>query len=301
MKVTDFLDRSAALFPERDIVHDGTSGMTYRDFARVTHQIANALHAEGIGTGCRVAVYSPNHALGFAAKFGIIRSGAAFIPLNFRNSAHENAELLNTLEVDWLIYHSAFAEDVQTLRKGCPRVRGYVCIDAPEHNAPMLAQWIEGMPDEAPDHLVQPQDPYAIYTTSGTTGRPKGVFISHLTFEAMTASFASFMRFDHPPVHLVAAPLTHTAGAYAAILLGAGAGVTNIILPSAKPSLILEWIERYKVSTLFLPPTLIYMLLSDPAIGKHDYSSLKYFVYGAASGTYSSSSTDKPKLRCLSP
>ncbi|WP_326537426.1 class I adenylate-forming enzyme family protein [Pseudorhodoferax sp.] len=280
MRITDFLDRGASLFPDRDVVHDGQSGMSYRDFSLLTHRIANALRAAGVQPGERVALYSPNHPLAYAAHFGIVRAGAVSVPLNARNTVHENAEVVAMLDADFLLFHSSFADQAAHFRGVCPRLRGMVCIDAVRPDAPGLLDWCAGQPDASPDLPYRSDDVYAMYTTSGTTGKPKGVMLTHQNFECMVAAFQCAMRFDGPPVHLVVAPLTHAAGMYAGAMLSLGG--TNVILPDQKPALILEWIERHRVSTLFLPPTLIYMLLADPALRRHDYSTLRYFAYGAA-------------------
>ena len=141
-------------------------------------------------------------------------------------------------------------------------------------------RWIEGKSSVFPEVRRLGDDVFAMLTTSGTTGRPKGVMLTHANFECMIASFNADMHFDAPPVHLVAAPLTHAAGMFASSMLAAG--VTQLMLPKPDPGLILEWIERFEVTTLFLPPTLIYMLLAHPDVRRHDYRSLRYFVYGAA-------------------
>jgi acyl-CoA synthetase (AMP-forming)/AMP-acid ligase II len=88
------------------------------------------------------------------------------------------------------------------------------------------------------------------------------------------------MQFEGPPVHLVVAPLTHAAGVTHWAFLSRG--VTNVLAPSADARIVLEAIERHRASFLFLPPTVIYMLLAHPDLRRFDYSSLRYFIYGAA-------------------
>lgn len=280
MRVTDFLDRGAERFPERHVVHDGEQGITYRDFTDMTHRIANAILAASLGAGTRIAIYSPNHALGFAAIFGVARSGAAYIPLNVRNSADENVAVLDMLEADWIFFHSSLGGDVVRFRNECPRLRGAVCLDTLSEVGHRLEDWIQGQPDKAPDVCGAVDDVYAVFTTSGTTGKPKGVMLTHRNFECMAASFNSSLRFDGPPAHLVVAPLTHVAGVYAVSMLAAGG--THYILPMPTPASILQWIERYRISTLFLPPTLIYMMLTHAEVRQYNYSSLRYLCYGGA-------------------
>ena len=280
MQVIDFLDKGAARYPDRHLVHDGVSGITYREAQLLTYRIANAIQAAGMGPDSKIAFLTPNHPLSFIAQYGAIRAGAAWLPLNTRNSIDENTDILNVLDAEWMLFHSAYSDDIARVREQCPGIKEYVCIDAANPHGPNLLEWIAEQPERAPEVVRGRDDIFALLTTSGTTGRPKGVMATQLNYESTMASFNATMSFAEPPVHLVAAPLTHAAGLFAATMLAQGG--TQLILPRADPALILEWIEKFKVSAMFLPPTLIYMLLSHPDIRKYDYSSMRYFVYGAA-------------------
>jgi acyl-CoA synthetase (AMP-forming)/AMP-acid ligase II len=99
------------------------------------------------------------------------------------------------------------------------------------------------------------------------------------SWEAMTLGCQILMRAEQP-VHLVAAPMTHAAGGSA--LAYAPLGMTNVMLPGFEPKLVMEAIERHRVTHLFLPPTAIYRLLAHPDVRRHDYSSLRYFTYSSA-------------------
>jgi acyl-CoA synthetase (AMP-forming)/AMP-acid ligase II len=117
-------------------------------------------------------------------------------------------------------------------------------------------------------------------TTSGTTGRPKGVMLTNENWEAMVAAYQIVMRHEEPPVHIVAAPLTHAAGYLAGTMLPVGG--TNVIVPRPDPLLILQAIHRHRGTTLFLPPTVIYSMLAHPQLREYDCSSLRFFLYGGA-------------------
>ena len=103
---------------------------------------------------------------------------------------------------------------------------------------------------------------------------------THRVFATMTASYFLAMPARGPQTHLVAAPLTHAAGVFALMLSAVGA--TNVILSQADPLTIMEAIQRERVTRLFLPPTVIYMMLAHPRVREFDYSSLEHFVYAAA-------------------
>jgi acyl-CoA synthetase (AMP-forming)/AMP-acid ligase II len=116
--------------------------------------------------------------------------------------------------------------------------------------------------------------------TGGTTGRPKGVMLSNRNVETFCATTLALMPHDEPPVYLAAAPLTHAAGILCFPFMALGA--TVVVHTKVDPGEILATIERQRVTTLFLPPTAIYMLLARPEVRERDYSSLRYFIYGAA-------------------
>lgn len=103
---------------------------------------------------------------------------------------------------------------------------------------------------------------------------------SDLTWEALIANMRIAMPPKKSPVHLLVAPMTHGAGVVGLCLLPQGA--TQVIMPKFDARSVLENIEKHRVTHIFLPPTAIYMLLADPAIGKFDYSSLQYFIYAGA-------------------
>ena len=89
MRLIDYFDRGADLHPGRDCLHDGARGWTYRDVRATTHRVANGLLAAGLKTGDKVAVYSPNHAMAYAALLGIQRAGIVERRLHDRkNAAH---------------------------------------------------------------------------------------------------------------------------------------------------------------------------------------------------------------------
>ena len=117
-------------------------------------------------------------------------------------------------------------------------------------------------------------------SSGGTTGRPKGVQITNRNIETMNSIFWACMPVKSPPVHLMVAPMTHAAGVCSFPLLPYGG--TNIFMGTADPGAILAAIETHKVTHIYVPPTLIYMLLAHPDVAKHDYSSLQHMVYASA-------------------
>ena len=275
MRLIDYFDRGADLFAERDCLHDGTRGWTYRSVRETTHRVANGLLAAGLGHGGKVAVYSPNHAMAYAALLGIQRAGLIWAPVNARNALEENLYILDNTDVSFLFYHSSFAASLPRIREACPRIRNVICLDGPE-----FEEWLARFDGRAPDLGDAPDDVAILISSGGTTGRPKGVQITNRVIETMNSIFWSCMPLDRPPVHLMVAPMTHAAGVCSFPMLPFGG--TNIFMGTADPGAILAAIEKHRVTHIYMPPTLIYILLAHPDIGRYDYSSLRNLVYASA-------------------
>ena len=280
MRLIDFFDRGVSLDPQRICLKDASVSRTYGDVQKRSYRIANALIAQGLRPERMAAVYSPNCAVAFECVIGILRAGGVWVPINARNVVPENAYILDNCDVEVLFYHSEFEANVAEFRRQCPKIRSYVCIDAEGADAPYLESWIGDAPATDPDVPARRDTLVSIFSSGGTTGRPKGVMWDNLVWETMIANFYVSMPCRKPPVHLVVAPMTHAAGGVGIMLMAAGA--TQVILPHFDAKALMEAIEREKVTHMFLPPTAIYVLLAHPDLRKHDYSSLEYFIYAAA-------------------
>ena len=281
MNYIDFFDHGARHFSQRTCLLDNEHTLSYSDTQAYTHRVALALQSKNIGSGSKVAVYSPNHALAFVATLSIFRAGAVQVPINAKGAVEENSYILNNTEVEWLFYHSCFEQQVAEIRKNVPGLRGCICVDQASDNNPQLATWCQ--PFEGMQATPLPEEPSRLTilsATGGTTGKPKGVGITNRALETLVACSLVSMPNDQPPVHLCVAPLTHAAGAIAFPLFTQGA--TQILMSEADPEAIMQRIEKHKITHLFLPPTVIYMMLSHPNVRDYDYSSLKYFIYAAS-------------------
>ena len=280
MNIIDFFDHGAALFPQRCCLTDDTQSLTYKETQTLTHRIALALQAHGVGDGSKVALLSPNTANIMLAKLGLYRSGAGAIPLNVRNKPEENIEYARQVGADWLFYHSSFDEQASAMRSALPGMKGAVCIDKALEHSPFLLDWCAEYQGNAA-FLAEDPDRIAMFgSTGGTTGTPKAVCATDRVFETMIACFLHAMPCDEPPVHLLVAPVTHAAGVFSYPLFPLGA--TQVMMSDVDPEKIMQTIEKRRVTHLFLPPTIIYMMLAHPKVRDYDYSSLKYFLYAAA-------------------
>ncbi len=280
MHLHDFLDRAAEATPDAVAIHYEGVDTTYRELADASSRLAATLVAQGLEAGARVAAVMPNHPAFFTCHFGVHRTPYIWLALNPRSALDEIIDTLVDFEAEWLFTHSDFAAHWPAIRDRVPRLKGCVSVDAAFDGVVDLASWTASGPATPPEFVINPQDCVALRTTGGSTGKPKGVMRTSLSYSLILADYFMALPFRARPVNLVLTPLSHASGEVAMPVFPAGG--TQVILNSTKPSDILDAIQRHKVTMLFVPPTLVYTLLTHPDIGKYDLGSLEYVVYGSA-------------------
>ncbi|TGN98888.1 AMP-binding protein [Burkholderia sp. USMB20] len=281
MAIIDFYDRGWRINPDGIAYIQDERSYTFQEIGELSCRIANGLLAAGFAKEAKAAVWADNDVTGWSCALGMWRAGLAYIPVNGRNAPAENQYVLDAFDCEVLFFHHAFAAAIDALRPSLPKVRLWVCIDADLPWAPSLATWSEGRPATPPVVDYGMDDVITLSATGGTTGLPKGVMNTHRSFQTYFANFMIAMSYGaERPVNLAAAPMTHTAGMMS--LPCTARGGTVVVLPKPDPALLLGAIVKHRVTEFFLPPTVIYRLLDIPGIDKVDFSSLRYFLYGAA-------------------
>jgi len=211
--------------------------------------------------------------------FGIARAGAVWCPVNPRNEAAENRELLDLFDCSCLIFQAAFAPLVARIAPDLPKVAVLVCLDEEVPGAVQFSDWVDGLGAEP--WQAEPADDIAMIAgTGGTTGKPKGVMLTGHNIETMTALTLMSYPFDGRPAYLALAPLTHAAGVLCFPIMTLGGEI--VVMPAPDLAGFLDLIGRHRITHTFLPPTLIYLLLDHPALAAANLTSLQCLWYGAA-------------------
>jgi fatty-acyl-CoA synthase len=285
MRAIDYFDKAAESFPDRIALIDGDTRLTYHELRDASERVARALCAAGLQAEERVAIFSPNDARVLACMVAIMRSGGTWVPINHRNANDANIQFMNYAETKWLFYHSSFREQALEMQSRVPALQHLICIDAADGGNPSLAQFMErGAKTEIPDWADPRGNPgrlVGLVPTGGTTGPAKGVRVTSDSWGAFIETAAHYWQIEEgPPVCLSTAPLSHAAGviAYALFTLGA----TNVVMPRFDAGAVLQHIERYRVTHLFVPPTAFYALLAHPDARRRDHSSLKLLLLAAS-------------------
>ncbi|KRE81690.1 class I adenylate-forming enzyme family protein [Arthrobacter sp. Soil763] len=291
MSAIGFFDRGWNCHPDGVAYVQENTTYTFTEAGELSCRIANALLDAGLSPEAKVAVLSPNDPLAWICVLGIWRSGLTWIPANPASPAGETAQLLAGFDAELVIFHAGLDDAVLKLQDRLPAVRQWVRFGegpgadagaAPVSGAVPFSEWVAAQPATKPAVENFPDDVVSLAPTGGTTGLPKGVmntnrslsaFVTHLM---MAAHYGS----EDAVVNLAAAPMTHTAGLLS--LAATARGGTVVVLPRAHPHAVLDAIEKYAVTDLFLPPTVIYRLLEVLKEQPRDLSSLHYLIYGAA-------------------
>ncbi|HEY0616661.1 MAG TPA: long-chain fatty acid--CoA ligase [Kribbella sp.] len=279
MRLYDYLDKGASLGPESPCLTMNGTSLSYAEVQELSFQVARALGQSGISPGSKVAILSANNPISFACVFGIARAGAIWCPVNPRNEAAENRELLDAFDCSCLIFQRAFLPLVEKILPELPKLSLVICLDDSLPEVISLAAWLDGVPAD-PWQAEVVDDTAMLVGTGGTTGRPKGVMLTERNLETMSAITLMSYPFPERPVYLALAPLTHAAGVLSFPILTLGGEI--VIMPAPDLAEFLALVERHRVTHTFLPPTLIYMLLAHDALPATDLSSLRCFWYGAA-------------------
>jgi acyl-CoA synthetase (AMP-forming)/AMP-acid ligase II len=257
----------------------GAQTLTYREVRDLSWRVARSLARSGVRPGDKVAILSANDPVAFACVFGISRAGGVWCPINPRNEAAENRELLDLFDCACLLYQASFQPLVEQIVSRLPKLKTLVCLNGETPTAAAFGAWLENAGGFAGE-VEPPDDTVMIAGTGGTTGKPKGVVLTGANLEIMTALTLMSFPFAGRPTYLALAPLTHAAGVLCFPIMALGGEI--VVMPSPDLGEFLALIERHRVTHAFLPPTVIYKLLEHASLASTDLSSLQCLWYGAA-------------------
>ena len=278
------LSESAHAAPDKPVaVFDGGQ-LTYRQLDQASDRLAANLASAGIGPGDRVALQLPNIPQFLISYFGILKAGAAVVPLNVLLRAPEIAYHLEDSGALVLItWEGVLAEAV----KGA-EVAGIGAIFAVGHaagaaGAMPFEQLLDGTAPPLPMVMRQPTDTAVIVYTSGTTGQPKGAELTHIQLY-MNADIPGRL-FDVQPDDIVITvlPLFHVFGLSSILDVCVRFGCTMSLIPRFTPAAVLAAVQRDRATIFEGVPTMFADLLSYPDLDRYDLSSLRVAISGGAS------------------
>jgi long-chain acyl-CoA synthetase len=277
MNLATLGDENLARFGEYVALHFEGRDYTNVDQQRAAARAANALGRLGVGVGDRVVVLLPNCPEVLQAYGGILRRGAVIVPVVFLLSPEEVRHILADCEARVVITAPELAAKVEGWQGRVVLVGGGAGGAAALHWEELLAR----EPDLAPIVPRADGDLAVILYTSGTTGRPKGVALSHANLASNARAAASLYELDRTAWSLAVLPLSHS---YGLTVMNAGSilGTKGVLLRWFNPELVLDTIQRFRVQSMAGVPTMYVYLLHYPDAGAFDTSSMRSWGSGAA-------------------
>jgi long-chain acyl-CoA synthetase len=256
---------------------------TWIELADRVARLAGALQALGVGKGDRVAILSLNQDRYLELYLGVAWAGAVIVPLNIRWSALENEDALRDSRPKVLAVDAAFAAIGAELAQRVGSIRLIYADDAP---AALPADAVDyetilAASAPVPDAEAAETDLAGVFYTGGTTGRSKGVMLSHRNLMSNARNLAAEFGPAADRLYLHAAPMFHLADAgfsYLQLLTGGAHAVIRMFTPEG----LAQAIQRFRVTELLLVPTMIQMFVDFPDLPGFDLSSLRKVIYGAS-------------------
>ena len=278
MIITDILVKNAKSFPddlslveispeikelqekewkEFELVETGKAGnhrreITWEEFNQQANKFAHMLMEKGIRKGDKVAILLMNCLEWLPVYFGILKTGALAVPMNFRYTSEEIKYCLNLAEADALVFGEEFIQRVEKIENCIPKIKSFVFVG---ENPPTFScsydKLIDKYPVNEPDIKISPEDDAAVYFSSGTTGFPKGILHSHSSL--LSSCFTENMHHSQTKedIFLCIPPLYHTGAKmhwFGSFLVG-GRGV---LLKGVKPEWIIKTASEEKATIVWL-------------------------------------------------
>jgi acyl-CoA synthetase (AMP-forming)/AMP-acid ligase II len=179
VRVIDYFDKGARHNGDRFFLVSNEGDVTYAEAAHHSWQLAAGFYAQGFSPGEGVGVLASNVSDALLGMLGLWRAGGTWAPLNHLNALDATIDFMNEVQLQWLLLHSRFADDVDEIRARVPTLKHIVCLDKPFDGADPMSDFLAaGAGVEVPDWSDPAGAPDAVcgtWPTGGTTGKSKAV------------------------------------------------------------------------------------------------------------------------------
>ncbi len=254
---------------------------TYGELNTRVNRLANALTASGVHKGDRVAIVQHNCLEYIETFFAAMKIGAVFTALDFRVAPEELQYLLNDAEANTLIIGENYLNLISAIRSELSTVKNIICLERTAEYVRSYDEIISQQPPTEPDTGVEEGDLATLYYTSGTTGLPKGVMMTHRNLIAAMMNMLEALPVTFHDVTLHTSPFSHIASVWP-LLVHCYVGGTNVTVERFNLKIVLDTLSEHKITTWNTVPTVILRLVEYVDLANYDLSSLRWIGYGAS-------------------
>jgi acyl-CoA synthetase (AMP-forming)/AMP-acid ligase II len=275
--VGSWIERRARIAPNQVALVGDDRSFTYAELAGRVRRLANGLQRLGVGRGDRVAWLGPNHPAFPEALFASGLVGAALAPVNHRLAADGISAILADIDPKVLIQH-ATTDPTAAANSVAP----WIAVAGSIEGALEFEALVAESPDDPVEVAVGMEDVCLLPHTSGTTGPPKGVMLTHANLTWNVVNFLTCADFRSDDVTVAIAPFFRVGGAGINVLPVLFMGGTVVVPSDLRPDAILQAMERHRVTVGFGNPDLLEALARSEAWPQVDLSSVRFVVTGGA-------------------
>jgi long-chain acyl-CoA synthetase len=281
MRVTQPLIRNRQQIPHEIATIDGSRQRTWEEFVDRIARLAGGLRTLGIVPGDRVAIIALNSDRYLEVFFAVPWAGAVIVPVNYRWSAAEVAFSLNDSGTRVVFIDRTFWALASELRSLVTHTLTLICVDDVLPGQDVAQDQLITDSPSIDEHENHADSLSGIFYTGGTTGRSKGVMLTHANHVTNTLQFVTMVGALPDTVYLHAAPMFHIADALFVYMI-THIGGRHIVIPRFEPAACAHAIEQHAVNDTILVPTMIQMLLEQKGFADFDLHCLQRLFYGAS-------------------
>ena len=272
MLIHNFVEKAAKLYPNKDAIICNDLKYSYSQSFQRIKKFASFLQNKGLKKGDVISIIHFNCHYYYEVYYATSLCGLILNSVNFRLSANEISYILNNSETKLLIAHSKYENELNKIKDKLPEI-----IYTDRHYEDIIKNQEENLKIEDFDenHVAH------LYYTSGTTGKPKGVMLTHknVCFHSICAIGEFWINDEDNWLH--AAPMFHLADAWSTFAF-TGAGAKHTFLNDFEVEKVFELIEKEKVTISNMVPTMLNLLVNSDKIDNYDLSSLRVILSGGA-------------------
>lgn len=284
MNIGQFLNCQANNFPTRTALVFQDKKYSYEEFMHRCNQFAQSLLRLRFKKGDKVAtlLFNCNHVV--EVFLGTLKVGGIFTPINFRLVAEEIRHLLDHSDARFLVFGEEFITLVDSIRHQLPKIESFISVGKANSLTSLeYESLLKESPTAEPNLEIREEDECLLMYTSGTTGKPNGVLLTHRNilwnlFNTMIARGDT----KQGETSLVIGPLYHSAALNVHFLIRVALCGTSIIIKHFDPQRVLEIIQRERVNVISGAPTIYHMILNLPGLEKYDTRSINRVSSGGS-------------------
>ena len=286
MNILDTLDRAVHLHPDRIGVVDGDRQLPYAEVGDRVHRLGGFLARRGIEPGDRLSILDHNSLEFLETYYAAAGLGAVLNPLNFRLTPKDLAFILRDAGSRWLVVRDRLSPLVEALLEEETPIEGLLWLGEAalpgreRESIPLDAALSEGGSDFRPVPVGEEAVAH-LYYTSGTSGLPKGVPLTHRNVCVHALAAVAEFHLTDADVWGHIAPMFHLADAWATFAV-TWVGGRHVMVPRFEAGGVLEAVERHRITLSNLIPTMLNLMVRHPGAHRHDLGSLRVLLSGGA-------------------